>query len=119
MPFKSKAQMRLFKAKEANGELPKGTYDQWLKETPSIDALPEKVAELMPSFFDEMSKLASKIPMSISKPVVTKRKLPHKRLITTEERIDQATKPAVTDTIINRNKNVARRRGVEVSQAFN
>jgi len=43
MPFKSKAQMGLFFAKEKRGELPKGTAKQWAKETPSIKDLPEKI----------------------------------------------------------------------------
>ncbi len=41
MPFKSKAQMRLFFAKEKQGELPKGTAKRWAAETPSIKKLPE------------------------------------------------------------------------------
>lgn len=39
MPFKSKAQMRAFAAKEARGELPKGTTAQWTKETPNIQSM--------------------------------------------------------------------------------
>lgn len=42
MPFKSKAQMRLFFAKEKRGELPKGTAKRWAHETPSVKKLPEK-----------------------------------------------------------------------------
>ena len=41
MPFKSKAQMRLFFAKEKKGELPKGTAETWIKHTPNISSLPE------------------------------------------------------------------------------
>jgi hypothetical protein len=40
MPFKSKAQQRLFFAKEARGELPKGTALKWAHETPNIKHLP-------------------------------------------------------------------------------
>lgn len=43
MPFKSKAQEKLFFAKEARGELPKGTAEEWAHETPSIKKLPEHV----------------------------------------------------------------------------
>lgn len=45
MPFKSQAQARLFRAKEAEGELPKGTSDRWAHETKDIKKLPEKVKE--------------------------------------------------------------------------
>jgi hypothetical protein len=42
MPFKSKAQAGLFFAKEARGELPKGTAERWAKETPGgIKSLPK------------------------------------------------------------------------------
>jgi hypothetical protein len=43
MPFKSKAQQRLFFAKEARHELPKGTSKEWADETKDIKYLPEKV----------------------------------------------------------------------------
>lgn len=43
MPFKSKAQQRLFFAKEKRGELPKGTAELWTKHTPDIKSLPEHV----------------------------------------------------------------------------
>ncbi len=42
MPFKSKAQMRLFFAKESRGELPKGTARRFAHETKSISKLPER-----------------------------------------------------------------------------
>lgn len=42
MPFKSKAQMRLFFAKEKRGELPKGTAKRWAKHTKNISSLPER-----------------------------------------------------------------------------
>ena len=41
MPYKSKAQERLFFAKEARGELPKGTAKEWAHETKNIKKLPE------------------------------------------------------------------------------
>ena len=43
MPFKSKAQERLFFAKESRGELPKGTAEKWAHETKNIKKLPNKV----------------------------------------------------------------------------
>jgi hypothetical protein len=42
MPYKSKAQQRLFFAKEARGELPKGTAKKWAHETKNIKALPNR-----------------------------------------------------------------------------
>jgi hypothetical protein len=45
MPFKSKSQQRLFFAKEAKGELPKGTAERWAHETPNMKKLPEKKKE--------------------------------------------------------------------------
>jgi hypothetical protein len=44
MPFKSKSQVRAFFAMERRGELPKGTAKRWVRHTPNIDVLPEKVA---------------------------------------------------------------------------
>jgi hypothetical protein len=42
MPFVSKAQSRLFRAKEARGELPEGTSHRWAHETPGgVKSLPE------------------------------------------------------------------------------
>ena len=43
MPFKSKAQEKLFFAKEERGELPKGKAEEWAHETKNIKALPEHV----------------------------------------------------------------------------
>jgi hypothetical protein len=43
MPYKSKAQEKLFFAKEAKGELPKGTAKEWAHETKNIKKLPEHV----------------------------------------------------------------------------
>lgn len=42
MPFKSKAQQRLFFAKESKGELPKGTAEKWASHTPDLKDLPER-----------------------------------------------------------------------------
>lgn len=46
MPFKSKAQARLFFAKERAGELPEGTARRWAHETADIKKLPEKLSSL-------------------------------------------------------------------------
>jgi hypothetical protein len=43
MPFKSKAQMRLFHAKAARGEMPKETVKEWQDATPDAKNLPEKL----------------------------------------------------------------------------
>lgn len=43
MPFKSKAQQRLFFAKEERGELPKGKALEWARETKNMKKLPEHV----------------------------------------------------------------------------
>ena len=63
MPFKSKAQERLFFAKEHRGELPKGTAERWAEATPDIKDLPEHIrkhAEAYESgFIDELQKIAS------------------------------------------------------------
>lgn len=44
-PFKSKAQARLFFAKEARGELAPGTAKRWMEETPDFASLPEYVGD--------------------------------------------------------------------------
>lgn len=42
MPFKSKAQARLFGHKMQTGEISKATFDEWAHSTPGgIDSLPE------------------------------------------------------------------------------
>lgn len=41
MPFKSKAQQRYFYAAEDRGDLPKGTAEEWSKET-DFEGLPER-----------------------------------------------------------------------------
>lgn len=43
MPFKSKSQMKKYFVMEKQGKLPKGTAEQWAKETPNIKKLPKKV----------------------------------------------------------------------------
>jgi hypothetical protein len=44
MPYKSKAQARLFFSKEGRGELKKGTARRWAHETKGgIKSLPEKI----------------------------------------------------------------------------
>ena len=48
MPYRSKSQERLFFAKEARGELPKGTAKKWADETPSQKKLPEHVKKKEP-----------------------------------------------------------------------
>lgn len=43
MPLKSLSQMRMFFAKEKSGELPKGTAKKWIRHTPNLKDLPERV----------------------------------------------------------------------------
>lgn len=42
MPFKSKAQQRMMFAKEARGEVKKGTAKRWAHETKDMKHLPER-----------------------------------------------------------------------------
>jgi len=42
MPFKSKSQQRMMFAKEAAGEVAKGTARRWAHETKDMKRLPEK-----------------------------------------------------------------------------
>lgn len=42
MPFKSKSQQRMMFAKEAAGEVAKGTAHRWAHETKDMKRLPEK-----------------------------------------------------------------------------
>jgi len=58
MPFKSKAQARMFYAKEANGEIPKGTSKEWSEDT-NFKALPEHVkkASLNTAFYKVAEEL--------------------------------------------------------------
>ena len=43
MPFKSKAQLRKFGAMVKRGEISKRKFNEWLKATPSVKKLPERV----------------------------------------------------------------------------
>ena len=43
MPFRSKAQVRKFGAMVKRGEMSKKKFDEWLKATPSVKRLPERV----------------------------------------------------------------------------
>jgi len=45
MPFKSKAQVRKFGAMVKRGEMSKAEFDKWLKHTPNIKGLPERVGK--------------------------------------------------------------------------
>ena len=45
MPFKSKAQVRKFGAMVKRGEMSQAEFDKWLKHTPNIKGLPEKVGK--------------------------------------------------------------------------
>jgi hypothetical protein len=45
MPFKSKAQRRLFWAKVGRGEISKEKAEEWEHETPNKGKLPEKVKQ--------------------------------------------------------------------------
>lgn len=48
MPFKSKAQQRLLFAKEARGEVRKGTAKRWAHETKDMKKLPERAKRKKP-----------------------------------------------------------------------
>lgn len=56
MPFKSKAQMRLFFAKQKRGELPEGTAEAWAAETPNIEKLPDHVKKACLGYFVKIAK---------------------------------------------------------------
>lgn len=45
MPFKSKAQLAKFASMVKAGTMSKDDFHKWLDETPSVEALPEKVAK--------------------------------------------------------------------------
>jgi hypothetical protein len=63
MPFKSKAQQRLFWAKVGRGEIPYPVAKEWEKETyVSYKDLPEKVSDIEKrAFFDELEKISASI----------------------------------------------------------
>lgn len=61
MPFKSKAQQRKMFELEKQGKVPKGTAEQWAKETPNIGKLPERVtAPKTPRSTDDLRKIHDK-----------------------------------------------------------
>lgn len=43
MPFRSKAQIRLFAVLVAKGKMKPQTFKKWLDETPDLSRLPERV----------------------------------------------------------------------------
>jgi hypothetical protein len=73
MPFKSKAQMRLFFAKEKRGELPKGTTKRWARETKNISKLPQrkssKKANVSGGTFDSLCEIYNKYRIKTAKDV--------------------------------------------------
>ena len=44
-PFRSKSQLRKFGAMVKRGEMSQKKFDQWLRETPNIKSLPERVGK--------------------------------------------------------------------------
>lgn len=56
MPFKSKAQRRLFYAMKNRGEMSQKTIDHWEESTPN--KIPEKVPHKKESSFYERGKIA-------------------------------------------------------------
>lgn len=63
MPFKSKAQRRLFYAKADRGEIPTKIVKRWEKETPKGAPLPEKVA-----FWQGFKSQAEKVKTFVKNP---------------------------------------------------
>ena len=45
MPFRSKAQLRKFGAMVRRREISKAKFQEWLKETPNVKSLPERVSK--------------------------------------------------------------------------
>lgn len=43
MPFKSKAQLRKFAELVKQGKMSKKTFNEWLKATPNVKRLPERI----------------------------------------------------------------------------
>jgi hypothetical protein len=72
MPFKSQAQRRLFYAKEARGELPKGTAAKWEEHTPKDKKLPEHVKKdkgmKKSAFFAGFDKRADQVAGAMGEP---------------------------------------------------
>ena len=56
MPFRSKSQFRKFKMLESSGKVPKGTVEEWLKETKNFKKLPERVKKAVDSSFSKIAK---------------------------------------------------------------
>jgi hypothetical protein len=46
MPFKSKSQLRKFAILVKQGKMSKKVFKEWLKETPNIKVLPNKVKRI-------------------------------------------------------------------------
>ena len=46
MPFRSRSQVRKFGAMVRRGEMSKEKFEEWLKATPNIKRLPERVKKL-------------------------------------------------------------------------
>lgn len=46
-PFKSKSQHRLFRALIARGKMKPETLEHWVKETGSLEKLPERVSKVI------------------------------------------------------------------------
>ena len=66
MPFKSKAQRRLFFAMEARGEVPAGTTAKWEAHTPKSKKLPERVGKQAecPDWVAKVASLSAVLPQS-------------------------------------------------------
>jgi len=43
MPFKSKAQLGKFAELVKSGKMSQETFDTWIKETPSVEKLPDRI----------------------------------------------------------------------------
>lgn len=74
MPYASKAQARLFFAKESKGELPEGTARRWAHETKSIKKLPEhvkKASDLFSFVHDEQPGHIFKVATHMENPDAT------------------------------------------------
>jgi len=64
-PFRSKAQARLFFAKERRGELPRGTARRWMHETKNFAQLPERLGSYYTFGFSADTALASSQPCKL------------------------------------------------------
>jgi hypothetical protein len=90
MPFKSKAQQRLFFAKENRGELPKGTAMEWAHKTENIKALPEHTKKSASEIADMVlaKSAASFAPAALSARFLAKKRKATKK--TASELADRA-----------------------------